>query len=72
MYELAVARELFKQVYVAERLAPPTSFAEVKTAYSTIFERLRHFSYWREILRSGEWAKIGIYALEAYGIFKVS
>jgi F-type H+-transporting ATPase subunit g len=72
LYDLAVARELFKQVYIAERLAPPTSFAEIKTAYSTIFGRIRNINYWREMLRSGDWVKIGLYALEAYGIFKVS
>jgi len=27
--------------------------------------------YWREVVRSGEYARLGVYALEAYGIFKV-
>lgn len=71
MYNLSVAREVLKQVYVAERLAPPSSFAEVKTAYSTIFQQAIDVGKLRELLRSGTWAKVGIYGLEAYGIFKV-
>ena len=27
--------------------------------------------YWRDLARSGDLAKVGIYAVEAYGIFKV-
>lgn len=71
-YNLTVARELLKQVYVAERMQPPTSVNTVLNAYSTIWARVTNPTYWREIVRSGDWAKIGIYALEAYGIFKVS
>ncbi|KZO91111.1 hypothetical protein CALVIDRAFT_489552 [Calocera viscosa TUFC12733] len=70
-YNLAVARELAKQVYVAERLAPPMSAATWQSAYSTLFNRAKDLNYWREVLRSGAWARIGVYALEAYGIFKV-
>jgi hypothetical protein len=31
----------------------------------------RSIGYWREVVRSGEYARLGVYALEAYGIFKV-
>ena len=71
MYNLTVAREFLKQIYVAERLQPPTSVSSVTNAYSTIWSRLVSPSYWRS-LDSGEWAKIGVYAVEAYGLFKVS
>lgn len=71
MYNLSVARELLKQVYVAERLQPPTDFAAVRSAYSTLWSRASSQAYWRGILSSGEWAKVAIYAVEAYGIFKV-
>lgn len=70
-YNLSVAREVLKQLYVTEKLAPPTSFAEIRSAYTSMFEQARQPSYWRELLQNGGWAKIGIYALEAYGIFKV-
>ena len=71
MYNLAVAREFLKQVYVAERLQPP-SWNTVTSAYNTIFARARNPAYWREIINSGEWVKVGIYGVEAYGVFKVS
>jgi len=70
-YNLAVARELAKQVYVAEKLSPPLSYSAWQSAYSTLFNRARDLNYWREVLRSGAWAKLGVYALEAYGIFKI-
>jgi len=71
MYNLSVARELLKQVYVAERLRPPTDLVVVRNAYSTLWNRASSPVYWRGILSSGEWAKVGIYAVEAYGIFKI-
>ncbi|KAI8995696.1 mitochondrial ATP synthase g subunit-domain-containing protein [Trametes punicea] len=70
LYNLAVFREVLKQVYVAERLQPPplSAFASV---YATLWSRARNLQYWRELVRSGDLTKVGIYALEAYGIFKV-
>ena len=70
VYNFQVARELLKQIYVAERLQPP-SLSTVQNAYSTIWSRASNPGYWREVFRTGEYAKIGVYALEAYGIFKV-
>ncbi|KAI0656372.1 mitochondrial ATP synthase g subunit-domain-containing protein [Cubamyces menziesii] len=69
-YNFAVFREVLKQVYVAERLQPPplSAFASV---YSTLWARARNPQYWRELARSGDLTKVGIYALEAYGIFKI-
>ena len=69
-YNFQVTRELVKQVYVAERLQPPswTTFTEV---YKTLWQRAINPAYWRELLRTGEYKRVGIYALEAYGIFKV-
>ena len=71
VYNLAVARELLKQVYLAENLRPPTSLDVVLGAYKSAFNAARNPAWWRETLRSGYWAKLGIYALEAYGIFKI-
>lgn len=70
VYNFQVARELLKQIYVAERLQPP-SLSTIQNAYSTIWSRASNPAYWREVLRTGEYAKIGVYALEAYGIFKI-
>ena len=70
-YNLAVAREVLKHVYTAERLQPPTSFGAVLGTYSTLWARARSIGYWRDVVRSGEYARLGVYAIEAYGIFKV-
>lgn len=71
-YNLSVARELVKQVYHAEGLQPPRSIDAIRTAYRTLWSRASSPVYWRGAISNGEIAKIGIYALEAYGIFKVS
>jgi len=71
VYKLAVAREFLKQVYVAERLQPPMNLQVWVDAYSTLAKRARDLSYWKGILNNGEWKKVGIYGLEAYGIFKI-
>jgi len=71
MYNLSVAREILKQVYVAESLAPPTSFSTITSAYQTLWARASNPGYWREILKNGDWQRVGVYAVEAYGIFKI-
>jgi F-type H+-transporting ATPase subunit g len=71
LYNLSVAREFLKQVYIREKLAPPTSLSTVTSTYSTLFARARNLSYWREIARTGEWATIGVIGLEAYFIFHI-
>jgi len=69
-YNLQVTRELLKQVYVAERLQIPhwTTFV---SEYSALWSRVRNPAFLRELVRSGDWVKVGVYAVEGYGIFKV-
>ena len=69
-YNLQVTRELLKQVYVTERLRIPhwTTFV---SEYSLLWSRVRNPAFLRELVRSGEWMKVGVYAIEGYGIFKV-
>lgn len=71
LYNAAVAREVVKQIYIAENLAPPRSLSTVVDAYRTIWARARDPAYFRSLLSSGEWARLAIYGVEAYGIFKV-
>ncbi|KAI5122514.1 hypothetical protein M0805_005242 [Coniferiporia weirii] len=71
LYNLSVGRELLKQVYLAERLQPPTSLGAVTSVYQSLWQRASSPAYWREILRTGEYKRVGVYALEAYGIFKI-
>lgn len=70
-YNLAVTREVLKHVYTAERLQPPTSFGAVLGTYSTLLARARSIGYWRDVVKTGEYARLAVYAVEAYGIFKV-
>jgi len=71
MYNLAVAREVLKQVYIRESLAPPTSVSAFTSTYSMLWANARNPAYWREIARTGEWARVGIYGLEAYFVFHI-
>ena len=70
LYNLAVARELAKQIYVAERLAPP-NLAAVKEAYAQIWSTVSSPAALRAFASSGNVSQVGIYGLQAYGIFKV-
>lgn len=70
-YNFSVAREVLKHIYVAERLQPPTSASQVTAAYKAIWKNATSPAYWRSIAKSGEWAQLGVYAVEAYGIYKV-
>ena len=69
-YNLQVTREVLRQVYVAERLQIPhwTTFV---SEYSLLWSRARNPAFLRELIQSGGWMKVGIYAVEGYGIFKV-
>ncbi|THG93385.1 hypothetical protein EW145_g8391, partial [Phellinidium pouzarii] len=60
VYNLSVGRELLKQIYIAERLAPPTSFSAVTSVYQTLWQRASSPAYWREILRTGEYKRISV------------
>jgi len=71
IYNAEVARELLKQIYITERLQPPTSLATITDAYSVLWSRAKNPQYWRDLLTTGEWARVAVYAVEAYTIFKV-
>lgn len=71
MYNLRVAGSLFRQVYVAEGLAPPRSVQVIQDAYKTMYARAIDANWWTNLVKSGEWQKTAIYAVEAYGIFHI-
>ncbi|KAF7316599.1 hypothetical protein HMN09_00392400 [Mycena chlorophos] len=74
MYNLSVARELAKQIYHAELTfptGPNGAVATFRTAYETLYKRAIDLSYWRGLIQSGDIARVGVYAVEAYGIFKI-
>lgn len=70
-YNLSVAREFLKQVYIRESLAPPKTLSEVQAAYKSLWEQASNPQWWKTTLDNGHWKKVGIYALEAYGIFHI-
>ncbi|KAF9067246.1 mitochondrial ATP synthase g subunit-domain-containing protein [Rhodocollybia butyracea] len=71
LYNLAVFREIAKQIYRAEGLAPPSSVDAVRSAYRTLWTNASSKAFWQKAVSSGEIARLGVYALEAYGIFKI-
>jgi F-type H+-transporting ATPase subunit g len=70
-YNLSVAKEVIKQVYAAE-LVPPSSFGQVQEVYAAIWKKVSQRAYWQQVAQSGEWARLSIYGLQAYGLFKAS
>ncbi|KAF5341348.1 hypothetical protein D9758_016807 [Tetrapyrgos nigripes] len=69
-YNLSVFREICKYIYRTEKLSPP-SVATVRSAYETMWARAINRDFWSGAVRSGDIARIGVYAVEAYGIFKI-
>ena len=71
IYNFAVTRELFKQIYIKEGLHPP-SIAAFREAYASIWSQVTNPGFVGTLIRSGEIGRVGIHGLQAYGIFKVS
>lgn len=67
MYNAKVFSSLCRQVYQAERLAPPLDLSTWANAYSHIWARGTKLSWWRETLKTGAWAGIAV----AVGIIHV-
>jgi F-type H+-transporting ATPase subunit g len=61
MYNFKVFTSLCRQVYIAERLAPPTNLSAWTTAYAKIWSRATSAAWYKTIAQNGEWAKVGIY-----------
>ncbi|KDR72148.1 hypothetical protein GALMADRAFT_74382 [Galerina marginata CBS 339.88] len=70
LYNLSVTREVLKQIYVKEGLQPP-NFATVKAAYSNLWSQVANPALVGNLVKSGEIGRVGIYGLQAYGIFKI-
>ena len=70
LYNLAVTREIIKLVYIRESLQPP-SLSTVRSVYSTLWSQIKTPGLMRNLLNSGEIGRIGVYGVQAYGIFKV-
>lgn len=71
VYNLKVAGSLAKQVYIAEKLAPPTSLSQIAAAYRQIWTTVSNPSWWTHSLPAGDWRKVMVYGVEALGIFSI-
>ncbi|TNY18540.1 mitochondrial ATP synthase g subunit-domain-containing protein [Rhodotorula diobovata] len=68
VYNAQVAKELAKQVYIAEKMSPP-SFAQVSYTFRQFAQSAPNPSFWRQQLSNGAWKKAAIVLVEIYGIF---
>lgn len=69
LYNLAVTREIIKQVYVREGLQPP-SLSAIQSAYASLWSQITSPGFVRNLIQSGQVGRVGVYGLQAYGIFK--
>lgn len=71
IYNARFVGAVLKQVYIAESLAPPKSLNALTSSYKTLYSRVIDANYFPSLIKSGEWKKVGVYAVEAYGIFTI-
>jgi F-type H+-transporting ATPase subunit g len=70
LYNLAVTREIIKQIYIRECLQPP-SLSTIRSVYSSLWSQINTPGLMRTLFKNGEVGRLGVYGLQAYGIFKV-
>ena len=61
VYNFKVFTSLARQVYIAEKLAPPTNLNTWINAYTKIWSSAVSPNYWKGIAQNGQWAKVGVY-----------
>lgn len=71
VYNAKVVGSLAKQVYIMEKLAPPTSFSVVADAYRKIFASVTSPTWWTHTVPAGDWKKLALYGTEALGFFSI-
>lgn len=67
VYNSKVFAAICRQVYKAEKLAPPTQLATWANAYSYIWARATNVGWWRNILKTGGWVGLGIGVSSGHG-----
>lgn len=65
IYNAKLVAALGKQVYIAEKLAPPTSLGEVVGGWATLWSRAKNVNYWAGLGKSGEWKTVAVYVSSA-------
>jgi F-type H+-transporting ATPase subunit g len=70
VHYLAVAREIAKQVYINERLTPPSP-GDFAPAWRIVIDRFRDGNWWKEQFASGQWKTLlGMFA-EVFFLYKI-
>ena len=70
LYNLAVTREVIKQIYIRESLQPP-NLSAIRTAYASLWSEITTPGLVRNLIQRAEVGRLCVYGLQAYGIFKV-
>jgi len=60
VYNAKVAASLMRQVYQAEKMAFPTSISTWANAYAQLTSRAASPNFWKETLKNGTWAGLGV------------
>ena len=61
---------MLKQIYIKEGLQPP-SIETIKQVYSSLWKQFSSPGALKSILEGQDLAKLGVYGVQAYGIYKV-
>ncbi|MBW0516802.1 hypothetical protein O181_056517 [Austropuccinia psidii MF-1] len=69
-YNYQFVKEVLKQVYIKENLAPPR-LKQIQTSYLEIFKNLSSLNFWKKNLESGDWKRLSVYGIEAVGLFSI-
>ncbi|KNZ53832.1 uncharacterized protein VP01_3123g3 [Puccinia sorghi] len=64
------AKEVLKQVYIKENLAPP-KIHQIRSSYQEIMGNASSLTFWKQSLESGDWKRLAVYAVEAVGLFSI-
>lgn len=70
-YNLQFTKEVLKQVYIKENLAPPKGLDQLKSSYHEILRNASSLNFWKQTIESGDWKRLAIYGIEAVGLFSI-
>lgn len=60
VYNSKVFASICRQVWQAEKLSPPLELATWARAYSEIYSKAVNGGYWKNLLKTGAWAGLGV------------
>jgi hypothetical protein len=60
VYNFKVLASLARQVYIAEKMAPPTNLSAYVNSYANIWSNAVSPNFWKGLAQNGQWAKVGV------------